>query len=83
MKNHQKIPEQAFLATLSGIAALVCAWESWLIHYVNSRPHWLSGPLSVWGYTLSPSVGVAVLGALAILFSFVAVFALCAFKSAK
>ncbi len=72
---------RVIVVLLAAIAALFCAWEAYLVYYWNSRPHWLAGPLSVCGYTLQPSVCIAGLGGLVILFIFVAVYAALGFNS--
>ncbi len=64
-----------FLGMISLGAALFCGWEAYLSYHVNSRPHWLAGPLQVLGHTVSPNACVAVLGALALSFVALAAYA--------
>ncbi len=69
------------LAVASVLAALFCVWEASLIHDVNSRPHWLSGPLQVWGHTVPPNACISALGVLSIFFISIAAYAIFVPKS--
>ncbi len=69
------------LALLSVIAALFCAWEAYLIHYINSRHTWLAGPLQLCGQTGSPNSCIVGLGVLGIFFLSIAVYAIFCSKS--
>lgn len=65
--------------------AVFCVWEAWLIHYWNTPPkHWLfSGPLHIFGVSMSANAGIAGLGVLATLFLFLAGYVFLASRSNK